>query len=180
MSESRPPPEDPNTQAIDSEPLLGNTACRLFGRVFAGLTLNAPEGDSRIDKARHPILARIYGFSWQGNYFKLAVPTVMMVYGGGREVPSDLNGAKIGQIGIEFKDEFFSGDVRMWLSYDTEFAVRIDIASGWLSEILITPEASDATNVTGAGDGVTDGRSRVLGRASLAARASMVGRPPNS
>lgn len=181
----KPPPKwDPSAGRDTGETLLAGTACRLFGRLFQGLTLNKDSigrGD-RVDLRRDPTLARIYGFSWQGNYFKLGVPTVMLVYGPGTAVPADLGGATIGTVGVEFKDEFFSGEVLMWTSYETEFAVRIDITSGWLSEVLIAPEASDATNATGAGDGTTAGRASLVARgASLVARgASLVGRPPNT
>ncbi len=105
----------------------------------------------------------------------------MLVYGPGEMVSSGIAGDWVSQIGIEFKDEFFAKDVKVWIATETEFSVRIDITSGWLSEILIAPEASDASNTTGTGDGMTGGRNRVIGRANLAARgANMVGRPPNS
>jgi hypothetical protein len=163
------------------EPLLAGGTVRLFGRKFGGLTLG-PEATlpAQFHARAHPMLARIYGFSYQGNYFKLSVPTVLLVYGAGTPVPADMNGASIDQIGIEFKDEFFSESVSVWNALDVDFSVRIDISSGWLSDLLIVPEASEASNVTGTGDGTTEGRNRVVGRAVMAARAVMVGRPPNT
>lgn len=163
------------------ETLLAASTIRMFGREFGGLTMNlAGTERSRIDPARHPKLARIYGFSFQGNYFKLSAPTILLVYGDGTLMKRDMQGATLGEIGIEFKDEFFAGDVWMWTALELDFSVRIDISSGWLSEILIAPEATEASNVTGTGDGSTDGRNRVVGRAAMSARHAMMGRPPNS
>ncbi len=47
------------------ETLLAGSTCRLFGRVFKGLSLGEVGSSGRIDFDRHPILARIYGFSWR-------------------------------------------------------------------------------------------------------------------
>ena len=168
--------------ALTQETLLAGCTVRMFGRPFAGFILDPGKlGLPRcIDDTRKPGLARISEFSWQGNYFKLGVPTIFLVYGPGTTVPRDTTGATLGTIGIEFKDEFFADDVLMWAAYDVDFSVRIDITTGWLSEVLIAPEASEASNVTGTGDGSTDGRSRVTNRISMAARHSMIARPPNS
>src|SRR5574340_350215 len=45
-----------------------------------------------------------------------------------------------------------------------DFSIRIDITSGWLSDILLDPEMSDANNITGGvlADG-SDGSSGLVG-----------------
>ena len=66
------------------EDLYSGGAIRLFGRVYSGLVLGtnkepATPGSglnlaSQLDPKTQPQLARIYGFSYAGNYFKLADP----------------------------------------------------------------------------------------------------------
>ena len=162
------------------EPLLAGASVRLFGSLFAGLTLGTlgprPPFPGGFPAANQNLqLARIYGFSWQGNYFKMATPAVFVVDGPGVPVIDGLPLAAIGQVGLELKDEFFSTNVLMWNAYDVDFSVRIDITSGWLSEILIAAEASDATNVTGSGDG-SDAGASISARQAMAARQAVVGR----
>ncbi len=152
-----------DAENLTGETLLACSTVRLFGRPFEGLVLHPAKLGRQIATERKPGLARIYGFSWQGNYFKLSAPAVYLVYGPGKVVEPGTDRAEIGATGVEFKDEFFSVGVLMWAAYDVDFAVRIDITAGWLSEILIAPEASDASNMTGVGDG-SDRRGSITGR----------------
>jgi hypothetical protein len=83
------------------EGLLAPSGVRLFGRDYTGLTiadlgLNPTSNDPLVTQlsnakpvdGRPPYgLARIYGFSYLGNYFKLASPIVMLVWGPGIAVP---------------------------------------------------------------------------------------------
>jgi hypothetical protein len=111
-----------------------------------------------------PRLARIYGFSYLGNYYKIANPPVIRVYGQGFKVRSGLapeNHMDI--LGVEFKDEDFVQGIRMWPSDHLDVAVRIDITIGWLREILLDNDMSADANVTGNGGG---GRADVVGRDS--------------
>ena len=79
------------------EGLLAPSGVRLFGRDYTGLTiaelgLNPTSNDPLVTQLSNakPVdgklpygLARIYGFSYLGNYFKLASPIVMLVWGAG-------------------------------------------------------------------------------------------------
>ena len=76
------------------EGLLAPSGVRLFGRDYTGLTiadlgLNPTSNDPLVTQLSNakPVdgklpygLARIYGFSYLGNYFKLASPIVMLVW----------------------------------------------------------------------------------------------------
>jgi hypothetical protein len=109
-------------------------------------------------------LARIYGFSYLGNYYKIANPPVLRVYGQGFPVRAGLapeNHMDI--LGVEFKDEDFVQGIRMWPADHLDVAVRIDITIGWLREILLDTDMSPDSNVTGNGGG---GRADVVGRDS--------------
>lgn len=98
-----------------NETLLAPSTIRLFGRPFLGLTINDHGRDGSMSNpltsrlaaaivnqaaaaaANEPIadadlfsLARIYGFSYLGNYFKLTAPTVLLVWGAGNAVPAGM------------------------------------------------------------------------------------------
>lgn len=142
------------------ETLLASSQVRLFGREFKGLQLNqdalqaltgGAAGSNRnplTDKLRSelkPMLARIYGFSYEGSYYKLDAPYVFLVHGPGTEI---VEPASISEVGVEMKDENFLKGVRMW-SYDKiDFSVRIEITSGWLEEILLDAAMGHASNMT--------------------------------
>jgi hypothetical protein len=127
-----------------------------------------------------PSLARIYGFSYLGNYFKLAEPLVFLVYGLGVEVTSEssLPGNSLDLVGVEFKYEGFTKNVRMWTADQLDISVRIDITIGWMKDILLTQEMGADNNMTG-GDSVR--RSDIVGRdGNLVGRdGNLVGRDGN-
>lgn len=117
-----------------------------------------------VDYQGDPTLARIYGFSYLGNYYKIPNPPVMRVYGPGIEVQPGLDPENtMSTLGVEFKDQDFVSEIRMWSSDHLDVTVRIDITIGWLREILLDPEMSAATNVT---SGTGGGRADVVGRDS--------------
>ncbi len=161
------------------ETLLASSQIRLFGRDFVGLTLNLEAlaalqgGDpsprknpltDKLQKGLDPRLARIYGFSFDGNYFKLVKPYVYLVHGDGIEIKER---SDIANVGVEIKDAEFLIGVKMWHYDKVDFSVRIDIVSGWLEEILLDACLGSASNIT-----ATD----VTGRADLAARADLSAR----
>lgn len=160
-----------DTPNVLSEGLLASGLVRLFGRPFTGLTLgdfgtsptsNHPLAVSLRSPGAAPTLARIYGFSYLGNYYKLAEPLVFLVFTAGRPVPSGAKAADLGidVLGIEFKDEDFTEGVVMWHVDQLDMAVRIDIRIGWIKDLLLS-EMSGDTNVTG-GDSVR--RADIVGR----------------
>lgn len=121
-----------------------------------------PDSDEPQDGT--PRLARIYGFSYLGNYYKIANPPVLRVYGQGFTVrPGFAPENQMDILGVEFKDEDFVRGIRMWPSDHLDVAVRIDITIGWMREILLDPDMSRDTNVTGNNCG---SRADVVGRDS--------------
>jgi hypothetical protein len=185
-----PPPPGP---AFLQEALLAPAGIRMFGRSFVGLTVgelgvhpnaNAPLLTllrSLTPAARAQLqLARIYGYSYQGNYFKLAEPTVFLVYDAGIEVTPGQWPIPLGELGVEFKDEVFASQVRMWFFDQLDMGIRIDITIGWMQDILLEAERPPAVNVTGGevtarADLVS--RADLVGRADLVSRADLVGSP---
>ncbi len=175
------------------ETLLAPSMIRLFGRPYIGLTIDYKElkplasladGKTRspfanllTDKLQvetAPKLARIYGFSYEGHYYKLARPTVFLVHGPGEDVlPAQDAGLDLSTLGVEFKDETFVKGVRMWGYDKSDMTLRVDIASGALDELLLESELPGATSVTG---NDLAGRAEVTGRAELISRAEAISR----
>jgi hypothetical protein len=181
------------------ETLFAGSTVRLFGHKFDGLRLvvedekampgSAPKGAPPVLRAlqeqlkrRHggtslaAGLARIYGFSYLGNYYKLAEPTVLLVHGDGEPVPPTTEEGPLGVVGVELKSETFASDVRMWEQDRADYSVRIDITPGWLGDVLVEPGMNDGTNMT-TGQGPDGGsRTSLVGRAGMVGRAGLVGR----
>lgn len=182
------PAARPEDQAESlGETLLADSVVRMFGRPFIGLEIGK-EGqqavlrnqaarnplNAQLDPAKDPRLARIYGFSYQGNYYKLAAPAVFLVHGEGVQVPASIDPVQLAISGVEFKDETFAAGVRMWVYDEYDFSVRIDIESGWIRDILLQEEMGGAGSIT-SGD-ATD-RTNMVSRVDMVGRVDLVGRP---
>lgn len=182
---ARPPVGNPL-----GEGLFGSGGVRLFGRAFTGLVLGDlglnPASNNPLqmmlaqranDPESRPRLARIYGFSYLGNYFKLAEPLVFLVFGDGVDIKSGYPDPEnpLDKLGIEAKGMDFADGVRMWLADQSDVAVRVDITIGWLSDILLSQEMGADNNTTG---GTEIRRSDIVGHdGSLVGRdGSLVGR----
>jgi hypothetical protein len=190
-----------------TETLFAGSTVRLFGSRFAGLKLEFdadPTSGTPLDTLQDappvlrslqenlrnrsggtglpPILARIYGFSYQGSYYKLAEPTVLLVYGDGVPIGPTTTDPTPSFDGIEFNGVSFAPGVLMWVQDRADYSVRIDITSGWLADVLLAPGISDGTNMTtgqapdSGAPGAMTGRAQLVGRAQMVGRAQLVGR----
>jgi hypothetical protein len=126
-----------------------------------------------------PKLARIFGFSYEGHYYKLPDPRVFLVHGDGTPVnPGSDAAVELGDLGIEYHEQFFAAGVTMWAYDKVDMSLRIDISSGWLEDILfglITDgDATSRADVLSRADAA--GRADALGRADLLGRADALGR----
>ena len=188
------------------ETLLAPSMIRMFGREFEGLTIDVAslrvlssglgktinpfvrnplmdkltlaDGRATDDERISPRLARIYGFSYEGNYYKLARPTVFLVHGKGEEVLAGQNpNLSLSILGVEFKDQVFADGVLMWAYDKIDMSIRIDITSGQLEDILLDCAETSAANITGGGEaGGMTGRAMAVGRAMVAGRAMAIDR----
>ena len=94
-----------------------------------------------------PRFARIYGFSFEGRYYDLDAPIIMLVHGDGiiAELPaSDARAARAPESpdksGSAAQDHSFADDIRVW-SYDkADFSIRLDAMSGPIEDILLECE----------------------------------------
>src|SRR4051794_11996553 len=89
----------PATSKRFGETLLAPSLIRLFGRVFTGLKIVEEDVANAADQPypsnqltqllnKNPVLARIYGFSFEGNYYKMASPAIFVVNGPGEAIPA--------------------------------------------------------------------------------------------
>ena len=73
--------------------------------------------------------ARIYAFSFEGQYYVLPKPAIFLVHGDGtaaNDIP-----------GVAARDWNFLNDIQAW-SYDkADFSIRLDIETGPLDRILL-------------------------------------------
>lgn len=172
------------------EGLLAPGMVRLFGRSFEGLALghlgtneaaNSPLVRQLMDAAEKlkPSLARIYGFSYLGNYYKLSEPLVFLVFGDGIPVPSGFQvpDPDIGLIGTEQKVFDFDDNVRMWTCDQLDITVRIDIHVGWIKDLLLAAEMSGDNNMTG---GTETRRADMVARAAALGNAALIQRDLSS
>lgn len=163
-----------------SESLLPGSSIRLFGRVLDdSLKIDTSKigrslGDSlkRLPTGAEAKLARIYGFSLDGQYVDLARPTIFLVHGDGTPVtssPVEPAGAEAGDVplpsqptsnptGLPIEPPRFADDLQVW-EYDQEdFLLRIDVEVGPLERILLDAEfGSDRLSQAGAHAALSQG-----------------------
>ena len=93
-------------------------------------------------------LARIYGFSFEGQYYDLAKPALFLVHGDGEQadqpVGSEPRKARAPDVadktGVAAQGYSFPEDMRVW-SYDTgDHSIRLDVETGTLEQILLDAE----------------------------------------
>ena len=119
------------------ETLLAASEIKLFGRVVGGLAVDVSGhtslGDNLFVKkqlqAAKAQFARIYAFSYEGQYYVLPKPAIFLVHGDGtaaKDVP-----------GVAARDWDFLSDIKAW-SYDkADFSIRLDVETGPLDKILL-------------------------------------------
>jgi hypothetical protein len=128
------------------EPLLAGTAVRLFGRLVAGITidLEAAAGSlgAALARLKSPVpddapgLARVYGFSYEGQYYDLARPALYLVHGQG----IDLDEATPAQTGIAAEPPTLAPDMKVWAYDPADFSLRLSFEVGPLERILLEAE----------------------------------------
>ena len=170
------------------EDLLEPTRVRVYGRIFEALEvkknkISTAGGSGLLRQALErlakdesdPKIARIYAFSYGGDYYKLARPCLLIVEGPGKtnlegNVIADRRSAPstIDDWGVESKFERFADDVRAWDLDREDLTMRFDVDGGFVRDILISPSGAEDVDLVA--------RSSLVGRASsFVARSSVVG-----
>lgn len=148
-----------------AESILSPDLIKLYGRPIAELQLNVGDppdvggpanvhslGDNRSLRRQFndPAagFARIYGFSFEGHYYDLPKPIIMLVHGPGEQVTKPppvvappvgpgLDGPTVDQAGEAAREWEFSADLVYWEYEKTDLSMRFDVESGTLEQILL-------------------------------------------
>ncbi len=134
--------------------------------------------------------ARIYSFSYEGQYYELPRPVLFLVYGPGTKVDDKADtGFTIDNVGLAAKDWRFASDIRMWEVDDKAMSMCIDIESGTIKQILLEPmfELDEDMAFRGAASsrgaavarGAAVGRGAAASRGAAAVRGAAISREPH-
>jgi hypothetical protein len=162
------------------ENLRAPTGIKLYGRMMEDLSVTpvkAPPaglGDNKFlahqltKEGGKPGLARIYGFSYEGQYYDLPKPAIFLVHNEGTragpappEFPDPdkkkpdpdkkkkdnddfrkgaVSPGTVDESGVPRKDWNFADDICYWEYDKGDFSIRLDISTGPLEQILLETE----------------------------------------
>jgi hypothetical protein len=166
------------------ESYFSSSTVELFGRRIQGLKIDrafaldfesgrpaSKLSGARVasdDKDDDGQLARIYAMIYQGNYYRLATPTIFLVKEPGVDVVYDRvnaqNNTQISAIGTDVLDELAAANMVLWRMERKDFTLRLELERGYVDELLLDPDTG-VTKLTAA-DNVIVGRdgANVVGR----------------
>ena len=128
--------------------LMGHSRILLYGRVLKGIKISVKDLDDGLgfnrllrsqfgdgDGNDKPRLASVFGFEFEGHYYDLAAPTVLLVHG---------PGTKPRKAGAVVRTEpRLAGEIRVWAYDKADFSMRLDVDSGPLESILLEQALED-------------------------------------
>lgn len=119
-------------------------------------------------------LARIYGYSFEGQYYDLPKPAIFLVHGDGTPAEGPYPGssrvarapAHADRTGTAGQTGSFAEDIKVW-SYDKgDYSIRLDAETGPLEHILLEAEVASEemlTSFSGAHARVSGAHARISG-----------------
>ena len=150
--------------------LMGQSRVLIYGREMKGIKISVKDlsdgigfnkllrnqfGDKDTSEDAKPRFAAVYGFEFEGHYYDLSAPTVLLVHGEGT-TPEEAGAV------VESNPKL-AGKVKVW-SYDkADFSMRLDIDSGPLESILLE-QALDEEGLAGEMSGKRVSGKRVSGK----------------
>jgi hypothetical protein len=141
-----------------AEKLLDGSGVRLFGQEVTGIQLaeDALMSDFggiadriKLPSDATPRFARIYGFSYEGQYFDLARPVIFLVWGDGSAADDSLP-----QSGFVPKPPHLAAGTMVWKVDGSDLTVRLDVEVGGFDRILLDAEIGPDQRVTMSGQNV--------------------------
>lgn len=157
-----------NKNAEKNEDFNESSRVHLYGKPFHSLKVEASK-DEEV-----PQLARIYGFAYDGTYYKLTDPLVYAVQGTGKQPFKDdkdgLPAFSKEDTGLESAGWRFASDIRVWQMDKNAASIAIDFESGSLEEILLEPVLESDE------EGMMSSRGKMASRGKLASRGKMASR----
>jgi hypothetical protein len=139
------------TLVYDPTPMIGGTD-EYPDREFEALNVpeegaELPMPPGRVEQALRQaeaegIFARIYGFSYEGHYYKMPRPLLFLVRGEGQARVPEEPGEGYRQfntrfVGVEARDWQFGNDIRVWAVDRHDIAVRLDLEIGTYNKVLL-------------------------------------------
>jgi len=140
-----------------------------------------------------PILARIYAFSYEGQYYDMQRPTVFLVHGGGvdpegppfrtpkQEGDISRSPPNVERTGVGTQSGNFARGMRAWAYDRADFTIRLDVETGSFDNVLLAQELGNL-DVGGqtAGSLARSAGSLARSAGSLARSAGSLARPRRS
>lgn len=150
--------------------LANDSSIRLFGRLMWDLMLRDPTTRGQVYTGQPVMprsspsnflvdqlgkedakLARIMSFSYQGELFDLAKPTIFLVHGDGTRA-ENVDGVSPEQLSLRKRPTFtersglvgqkgaFAPDIFVWIYDRADFTVRLDTETGSFDQVLLAHE----------------------------------------
>jgi uncharacterized membrane protein YgcG len=157
------------------ETLLSASAVFLYGRLVGDLQLAPDKNGWKQRKGANLFLqrqieaplagfARIYAFSFEGQIYDMAVPSLFLVHGSGLDVdapePEDQSYQRLARsagrataTGVGRQTGTFSMDVKVWVYDKSDFSMRLDVETGTLEDILLAAELDEESWSSGGRSG---------------------------
>ncbi|MCV3272841.1 hypothetical protein [Roseobacter sinensis] len=118
----------------------------LFGREVDDLAIVSRSGDDKKTLAfkDDTLLARIYGFTYDGIYMELATPVLFTVKDNSEKADA------VPVPGPNPRDKKFFADLRAWIVDKSTDTVRLDVDQGKFEDVLLAAAAEGVGGVSGA------------------------------
>lgn len=123
------------------ETLNSNSTVVLFGKTVEDLKIISAKKSG----AGVPSIARIFGFSFGGEYVSMATPTLFVVHGRGEPASK----AEVPGPGLDDGDPFYKA-LKTWSYQKSEESMRLDMDSGTFEQILLSDPIEGGSGVSGA------------------------------
>ncbi|WP_299967417.1 pentapeptide repeat-containing protein [uncultured Roseobacter sp.] len=124
------------------ETLFSSTSIVLFGRHVDDLSVGS--GSDTAAKKPDGQFARIYGFTYDGIYFEIPAPVLMMVKGAGVKCDT------VPVPGPNPRDKKFYAELKAWIVKRDDETVRLDVEQGKFEDVLLSVGMDGVVGVSGA------------------------------
>jgi len=148
-----------------AETLLSFSEVLLFGRLVEDLKIKKVNRKGRrsgngflarqLADKKDPRFARIYGFAYEGTFFQLPEPVILLVHGKGRDAFTDCGGLSTAPLdpsksGVAAADFQMSADVMYWEYDKADFTIRMDLMTGMFEQVLLDVYSDAGPAISGA------------------------------
>lgn len=149
-----------------AETLLSFSEVLVFGRLVEDLKIKDVSRSGRrggngllakqLVGEKDPKFARIYGFSFEGVFFQLPEPVILLVHGKGEDAfaasgtfaRAPLEPSKSGVASAEFQ---MADDIKVWEYDKADYTIRMDLMTGMFEQVLLDVYfAAGGASVSGA------------------------------